>query len=83
MKEPLMSIEQEEREATIWNEVRAWSARSRLALASRILQSLEQEQAAAASASPIELIGIWKIDRPPTDEEIDRILDEERQSKHG
>jgi hypothetical protein len=78
-----MSTEQEDRLSSVWHEVRTWSARVRLALASRILQSLEQEQAPTSRSSAMDLIGLWRTDRPPTDEEIDRIVEEERLRKHG
>ncbi len=29
------------------------------------------------------LIGIWKVDNPPSDEEVERIIDEERMKKYG
>ena len=29
------------------------------------------------------LIGIWKTDNPPSDEEVERIIDEERMKKYG
>ncbi|HEY8505964.1 MAG TPA: hypothetical protein VIL46_15370 [Gemmataceae bacterium] len=67
----------------VWREVRTWPAPSRLALASRILQSLEQEQFPGPTASPADLIGAWKSDRPPSDEEVERMLEEERMTKHG
>jgi hypothetical protein len=47
------------------------------------LQLLEQEQAPTSRSSAVDLIGLWKTDRPPTDEEIDQILEEERLRKHG
>ncbi|MBM3993721.1 MAG: hypothetical protein FJ303_06155 [Planctomycetes bacterium] len=30
-----------------------------------------------------ELIGIWKTDNPPTDAEVDQIIDEARMKKYG
>jgi hypothetical protein len=78
-----MSTEQEDRLLSVWHEVRMWSARARLALASRILKSLEQEQAPTSRYSAAGLIGLWKTDRPPTDEEIDQLVEEERLRKHG
>ena len=77
-----MTTEQENRVSTIWHEVRAWPSRARLALASRILQSLEQEPGASREGLASELIGVWKTERPPTDEEIDRIIAEERLAKY-
>jgi hypothetical protein len=29
------------------------------------------------------LIGIWKTDQPPTDEQVERMLDQERMRKYG
>jgi hypothetical protein len=52
-------------------------------LASRILRSLELEQGSTDRGSAAELIGLWKTDRPPTDEEIDQIIEEERLKKHA
>lgn len=30
-----------------------------------------------------QLIGIWKMDHPPNDEEVERIIDEEMMKKYG
>jgi hypothetical protein len=30
-----------------------------------------------------QLIGIWKTEHPPSDEEVERILEEERMKKYG
>lgn len=30
-----------------------------------------------------QLIGIWKTDQPPTDEEVEEIIDQERMKKYG
>lgn len=73
----------------VWREVEAWPLRSRLTLASRILQSAEQEM--NPSAEPSEerraalrkLSGLLKMDNPPTDAEVDRIVEEERLRKYG
>jgi len=29
------------------------------------------------------LIGLWKVEHPPNDEEVERIIDEERTKKYG
>jgi hypothetical protein len=29
------------------------------------------------------LIGIWKTDQPPTDEQVERVLDQEKMRKYG
>ena len=31
----------------------------------------------------LSLIGIWKTDNPPSDEEVERIIDEARMKKYG
>jgi hypothetical protein len=31
----------------------------------------------------LQLIGLWKIDNPPSDEEVERIVDDHRMRKHG
>lgn len=78
--------------AEIWERVRTWPAAERIALASRILQSLEREQprpvAPPESAKPkktlADLWGIWATDQPPpTDEEVERIIEEEIMKKYG
>lgn len=78
-----MSPRQAENLKEIWHEVRQWPSEMRLSLAAQILRSLEQEQAAPPQQTPTDLIGSWKTDQPPDDEEIERILDEERLRKHG
>ena len=78
--------------AEIWERVRTWPAAERIALASRILQSLEREQvwpaAQPESAKPkktlADLWGIMATDKPPpTDEEVERIIEEEIMRKYG
>ena len=59
------------------------AAASRLSLASKILQSLEAEQT-RPKKSLADLAGILETDRPPpTDEEVEQILEEERLRKYG
>ena len=31
----------------------------------------------------LQLIGLWKTDQPPNDEEVERILEDERMRKYG
>jgi hypothetical protein len=73
---------------TIWREVSGWPPEQRLALAMRLLQSLQQlEESVAPSKERQEalqqLIGIWKTKQPPSDEEVERILDQGRMRKYG
>jgi hypothetical protein len=72
----------------IWLEVKAWPSEQRLALAMRILQSLRQEEKPVAvpeeqQEALRQLIGIWQAERPPSEEAVDRILEQERMKKYG
>lgn len=78
--------------AEVWERVRAWPAAQRIALASRILQSLEQEQARPAATveavkprkTLADLWGAWATDQPPpTDEDVKRMIDEAIMEKYG
>jgi hypothetical protein len=78
--------------AEVWERVRTWPAAERIALASRILQSLEREQARPAAAPEAvkprkalaDLWGAWATDQPPpTDEEVERMIDEAIMEKYG
>ena len=78
-----MSTEQGNELARVWDNVRTWSMQARLTLATRILQSLEQEQALLTPQSPTDLIGAWKTAQPPSDEEVTHLLEAEKLKKHG
>lgn len=71
-------------QSAIWSEVRAWPRRERLALATQLLQSWQQEEVEPMTEERREailsLIGVWT-----TDQVIDekQILDEERMKKYG
>ncbi len=55
----------------------------RLSLAAKILQSLEAEQT-RPKKSLADLVGILETDKPPpTDEDVEQILEEERMRKYG
>jgi hypothetical protein len=74
--------------ARVWQEVRTWPPGERWALATRILQSLQQEDRAVAVSQERKealsnLIGIWKTVNPPSDEEVEQIVEEERMEKYG
>jgi hypothetical protein len=71
--------------AEVWREVSQWPPRVRLSMASKILQSLETEDVSAPpdDRTLSDLAGAWKTDQPCDDEEIERILDDERLRKHG
>ena len=78
-----MSTEQLPKIGEVWREVRQWPTQARLSLASRIIQSLEREQAEPVQRPAAALIGVWKTDQPPSDEEVERILEEEKMRKYG
>ncbi len=78
-----MTAEQLQKIGEVWREVSGWPAPARLSLASRIIQSLERQQAAPAQSTATDLIGVWKTDQPPRDEDVDRILEEEKMRKLG
>ena len=62
-----------------WERVRHWPDEQRRELLSRLMWSLKPADATdIRSDSPAQLIGAWAIPSPPSDEEVARILDEER-----
>ena len=68
----------------LWNQVRQLPADERLSLATRILRSLEQDSGDTrpAKKSFADLAGIMATGQaPPSDDEVDQILEEERQRK--
>jgi hypothetical protein len=72
----------------IWREISSWPPEEQLALAKRILQSLQQDEGAVTVTQERrealqQLIGIWKTEQPPNDEEVERILEQERMKKYG
>lgn len=80
--------------ADIWEWVRAWPAADRIFLATRIMESLESKPAEpevsvdqlplAPTGNIADIIGLWRDVVPkPTDEELDRILEESIIEKHG
>lgn len=73
---------------TIWHEVSGWPAEQRRELAVRLLESLEQQEKLGPISPERQqalrrLIGIWKTSPPPTDEEVQQILEQERMKKYG
>jgi hypothetical protein len=70
----------------VWQEVSIWPPEQRLALAQRLLQSLQPEAATLSKERQdalLQLIGIWKTEHPPDDEQIEQILEYERMKKYG
>jgi len=74
--------------ATIWMEVSCWPTEQRLELATRLLQSLQQPEETANGPQERrealrQLIGIWKTEQPPGDEDVERIVEQAKKRKYG
>jgi len=70
----------------VWNRVRTWDPEMRIDLARRILETVvpSQIQPPLQTMSLDEVRGIAKTDAPPpTDEDCQKILEEERMKKYG
>ena len=67
-----------------WERVRHWPDEQRRELLTRLLRSLGTPSTNAISnASPSQLIGAWAVPSPPSDADVDRIIDEERLQRCG
>ena len=67
-----------------WERVRHWPDEHRRELMARLLRSFGTTSADAKSnVSPSQLIGAWAVPSPPSDAEVDRIIDEERLQRCG
>ena len=68
----------------VYQEVSTWPRRERLALASHLLQTLQQvddaEMTPERQEAILSLIGIWKTEQAVDEKQI---LDEERMKKYG
>jgi hypothetical protein len=74
--------------ANIWREVSGWPPEQRLALATRLLQSLKEEERPAPVSKERQealhqLIGVWKTAQPPSDDQVERLLEQERLKKYA
>lgn len=67
----------------IWDTVRAWPTPERRSLASRILSSLDSDEANLAKRHPQHLIGAWRDAGPHDDAAVDVLLADELLRKHG
>ena len=70
----------------VLNRVRTWEPEMRIDLARRILETVVPEQILPPPQTMTleEIQAIMKTDkRPPTDEECEKILEEERLKKYG
>jgi hypothetical protein len=78
-----MTVAERDEVQQVWGKVQAWPQPLRLSLATKILQSIEAEQM-RPKKSLADLVGILATDQPPpTDEDVERILEEERMKKYG
>jgi hypothetical protein len=67
----------------VWGRVKEWPGWMRQSLASRIVHSLETGRPPGPKTLA-DLVGLIANDqRPPTDEEVDQVLEEERLRKYG
>ena len=67
-----------------WERVRHWPDEQRRELVTRLLRSLGTSPTDAKPiVSPSQLIGAWAVPAPPSDADVDRILDEERLQRCG
>jgi hypothetical protein len=82
-----MNVGLPDKMTSIWQEVRQWPPEKRLVLATRILQSLQPGDSFSLTNERKEalrrLIGIWRTDKPPSDEAVEQIVEEERMKKYG
>jgi hypothetical protein len=79
----VVSSAQNDPVSSIWGQISGWPPPLRLSLASKILQSLEHEQSRPRK-SLADLWGLMATEQPPpTDEEVNRILEEHRLRKYG
>jgi hypothetical protein len=78
-----MSTDQFNSIQDVWGQIKDWPEDMRSSLASKILTSLEHETTGPRK-TVADLVGILSTDQPPpTDQDISRILDEERTRKYG
>ena len=70
---------------TILDTIRQWSVTRRFHLVQDVLQTLDPTQQATTSRQPTlgRALGMIPTVHPPTDEEVDQILEEHRQEKYG
>ncbi len=68
-----------------WEQVSRWPQEWRLSFAKRLLHSIHESESGSATSSgcPGDLVGVWKVANAPSDGEVEQILEEERQRKHG
>ena len=82
----MMTASQNQELVDIFNRVKDWPVDMRITLARRILETAETPPIAKPrkTLSLDQVIGILKTgDPPPTDEDCNRIIEEERMRKYG
>ena len=80
-----MSLMESEPISVVWEQIKTWPPSRRITLARWILESLESPETGTAPSrkSLRNLLGLLKTDTPPpTDEDCQRILEEELIKKH-
>ncbi len=77
-----MSVAQPSEVQEVWGRVKAWPQPMRVSLAAKILQSIGAEQT-RPKKTLADLIGRWADMPSLTDQDVERILDEERMGKHA
>lgn len=73
---------------SVLRQVKSWSAESRIALARRVLESIELESPNGTKGlkgkSSEQVLGMWSLGTAaPTDDECDQILADELSRKHA
>jgi hypothetical protein len=77
-----MTVAQPNEVQEIWGRVKAWPQPMRVSLAAKILQSIDAEQTRPKKMLA-DLVGLWADMPDLADQDVERILDEERMRKYG
>jgi hypothetical protein len=78
-----MSTDQFNELLNVWGQIKDWPEDMRVSLASKILSSLQHEPASPRKTLA-DLLGTLSSNQPPpSDEDVSRIIDEERIRKFG
>jgi hypothetical protein len=78
-----MSTDQFNELLNVWGRIKDWPEDMRVSLASRILSSLQNEPTSPRKTLA-DLVGVLSSDKsPPTDQDVSRIVEEERIKKFG
>ncbi|MGD0654511.1 MAG: hypothetical protein ABSA16_09225 [Thermoguttaceae bacterium] len=78
-----MSTDQFNELLNVWGQIKDWPEDMRVSLASRILSSLQNEPTSPCKTLA-DLVGVLSgVQPPPTDQDVSRIVEEERIKKFG